>query len=118
MPKRENTKIQFQAQSFLKLDNFKDEEFDFVLDIGCFHHVKIKDRDNFINGVFRVLKKGSPYFVYCFSYRNVNAWNHFTKEELIQIFSNYYKIKDIQHIDSVEGDSVMRYFYAILMEKK
>jgi len=113
-----NAKIQFQVQSFLKLDNFEDEEFDFILDIGCFHHVKVKDRNTFINGVFRVLKKASPYFVYCFSDRNGTDWNHFTKEELIQIFSNHYRIKDILHIDSVEGDSKVRYFYAILMEKK
>lgn len=113
-----NAKIQLQVQSFLHLDNFEDEEFDFVLDIGCFHHVKIKDRSIFIQGVKRVLKKKSPYFLFCFSYRNGHAWNHFKEDEIIQIFSNHFNIKNIEHIESVEGDGKVRYFWAVFMEKK
>jgi len=77
-----NAKIQFQVQSFLNLENFQDEEFDFILDIGCFHHVKVEDRDTFIYGVSRVLKNGKFYFVFCFSEKNGPAWNHFTEEEI------------------------------------
>ena len=112
-----NAKIQFHVQSFLNLENFEDDEFDFVLDIGCFHHVKVKDRDIF-NGVYSVLKKTNPYFVFCFSHRNGPAWNHFTEDDMIQIFSKFYNIKNIQHVESVEGDSNVRYFWAVLMEKK
>ncbi|MFX1519366.1 MAG: class I SAM-dependent methyltransferase [Promethearchaeota archaeon] len=113
-----NSRIQFQVQSFLNLENFEDEKFDFILDVGCFHHVKVKDRDTFIEGIYRVLKKESPYFVYCFSDRNGPAWNHFSKEELIHIFSNHFNIKNIEHIESVEGDGKVRYFWAVFMEKK
>ena len=60
--RKANSKIQFRVQNFLNLP-FKDEEFDFVFDMGCFHHVKVKDRSTFINGVHRVLKKGASYFM-------------------------------------------------------
>jgi ubiquinone/menaquinone biosynthesis C-methylase UbiE len=115
--RKTNTKIQFQIQNFLNLP-FEDEEFDFVFDMGCFHHVLIKDRDTYINGVYRVLKTSGSYLMVCFSHRNGPAWNHFTKEQITQLFSNHFKIKNIEHIASVEGDDYVRYFYAVLMEKK
>lgn len=107
----------FQVENFLKLP-FEDEEFGFVFDMGCFHHVKVKDRTAFIGGVHRVLKKGGSYLVVCFSYKNGPAWNHFTEEQIIQIFSGYFRIRDIKHVSSVEGDGVVRYFYSVLMDRK
>jgi len=115
--RKANARTQFQVQNFLNLP-FEDEEFDFVFDMGCFHHVKVEDRDTFIRGVHRVLKKGGSYIMVCFSYRNGQAWNHFTKEQIIQLFSNHFKIKNIEHIASVEGDGYIRYFYSVLMEKE
>jgi len=35
----EQVNIDFRVQNFLKLP-FRDGEFDFVFDMGCFHHVK------------------------------------------------------------------------------
>lgn len=42
-----NVEIKFMVQNFLDLP-FEDEEFDFVFDRGCFHHVKIEDRGTFL----------------------------------------------------------------------
>jgi ubiquinone/menaquinone biosynthesis C-methylase UbiE len=53
---RASAEIQFQVENFLNLP-FKNNEFDFVFDMGCFHHVEVKDRSTFIEGVHRVLKK-------------------------------------------------------------
>jgi cyclopropane fatty-acyl-phospholipid synthase-like methyltransferase len=97
--------------------HFREGEFDFVFDMGCFHHVKVNDRSTFIKDVYRVLKKGGFYLMVCFSDRNDPAWNHFTKEKINQLFSNYLKIKNIKHVSSVEGDGYTRYFYSVLMEK-
>lgn len=110
-------KIRLLVQSFLHLP-FEDEEFDLVLDIGCFHHVRVEDRATFIEGVHRVLKMGGTYFLVCFSYRNGPAWNHFTEEQIAQVFSGYFRIWDMKHVSSVEGDGVTRHFYSVLMEKK
>ncbi|NWF86713.1 class I SAM-dependent methyltransferase [Candidatus Bathyarchaeota archaeon] len=112
-----NVKIRLMVQNFLTLP-FQDEEFDFVFDMGCFHHVEVKDRNTFIKGVYRVLKKGGTYLLVCFSYRNGPAWNHFTREQIIQLYSNYFKIKEIKHITSREADDFVRYFYVVLMERK
>jgi ubiquinone/menaquinone biosynthesis C-methylase UbiE len=110
-------KIRFRVQDFLQLP-FDDEEFDFVFDMGCFHHAKIKDRKTFIEGVNRVLKRGGSYMLTCFSYKNGPAWNHFTKQEITRLFSPYFELGDFRHYPSVEGDSVTRYFYTVLMKKK
>jgi ubiquinone/menaquinone biosynthesis C-methylase UbiE len=60
------------VQNFLNLP-FDDAEFDFVFDMGCFHHVKVEDRRTFIGSVHRVLKNGGDYMLTCFSYRNGQA---------------------------------------------
>ena len=95
---------------------YKDGEFSFVYDMGCFHHIHIEDRAAYIKGVQRVLRKGGAYFVICFSRENGPAWNHFTENQLRDIFSPFFKILEIEHFQSIEGDGVVRYFYSILME--
>lgn len=111
-----NAKINFIVHSFLELP-FEDEMFDFVFDMGCFHHVEPGDRSKFIRGVHRVLKNSGQYMLTCFSYRNGPGWNHFTKKQLLEFFSGYFRINLIRHLPSVEGDGYTRYFYTILMEK-
>jgi len=110
-------KIHFKVQDFLQLP-FGDEEFNFVFDMGCFHHVKIEDRHTFIRGVHRVLKNGGDYMLTCFSYRNGQAWNHFTKKQLIDLFSSLFEIGEFRHYPSLEGDGVIRHFYTVLMKNK
>jgi 2-polyprenyl-3-methyl-5-hydroxy-6-metoxy-1,4-benzoquinol methylase len=112
-----NVKINFIMQSFVNL-SFGNEEFDFVFDMGCFHHVEIEDRAKFIKGVHRILKNGGSYMLTCFSYKNGPAWNHFTRKQIIDLFSEYFEIKEIRHISSIEGDGYRRYFYTVLMKKK
>ena len=115
--KQANVNINLMVQNFLNLP-FEKAEFDFVFDMGCFHHVKIEDRPKFIKGVHRVLKKGGTYLLTCFSYKNGQAWNHFTRKQIKDLFSDYFEIDEIRHISSIEGDGVKRYFYTVLMKKK
>lgn len=112
-----NVKIKLMVQNFLELP-FEDEEFDFVFDMGCFHHVEIEDRETFIRGVFRVLKKGGTYLLICFSHKNGPAWNHFTKQQIIDLFSDYFRIDEIRHMASLEADGYKRYFIQAFMIKK
>lgn len=112
-----NVKIQFMVQNFLELP-FRDEEFDFIFDMGCFHHVNVEDRILFIKGIHRILKKDGYYLLVCFSYKNGPARNHFTRKQITELFSNYFEIKEIKHISSVEGDGYIRYFYSTLMKRK
>lgn len=112
-----NVKIKFKVADFTELP-FADEEFDFVFDMGCFHHVKIDDRQAFINGVHRVLKKSGGYMLTCFSFRNGRAWNHFTKQQIVSLFSDLFDLGAFRHYPSVEGDGVTRYFYTVVMKRK
>lgn len=75
----EKVTIRFMVRNFLELP-FEGEEFDFVFDMGCFHHVELEDRDTFIDGIRRVLRVGHLYLMVCFSNKNGPAWNHFTEE--------------------------------------
>ncbi len=95
---------------------FETDEFDFVFDMGCFHHILPQDRETFIQGILRVVRKGGHYFMVCFSDQNGPAWNHFSDEDVINIFSPHFGIKSIEHFSSVEGDGVIRHFYATLMQ--
>ena len=110
-------KIDLRVQNFLDL-LFDDEEFDFVFDMGCFHHVNVEDRHTFIGGVHRVLKNCGDYMLTCFSCRNGQAWNHFTKKQLIELFSSLFEMGEFRHYPSVEGDGVTRHFYTVLMKKE
>ncbi|MCW4020906.1 MAG: class I SAM-dependent methyltransferase [Candidatus Bathyarchaeota archaeon] len=94
-----------------------DEMFNFVFDFGCFHHVEMGNRSAFINGVHRVLKSSGTYLMVCFSERNGRAWNHFSGEQIIELFSDHFEIESIDHVSSLEGDEVERYFYEVFMKK-
>jgi len=113
---RANVSINFLVANFLRLP-FKSEEFDFAFDFGCFHHVEVMNQTTFIKGVYRVLKPKGTYLLVCFSDKNGPAWNHFTKEQILELFEDYFQIERIKHVSSLEGDNVTRYFYEVLMEK-
>jgi 2-polyprenyl-3-methyl-5-hydroxy-6-metoxy-1,4-benzoquinol methylase len=108
---------EFLIESFVDLA-FRDEEFDFIFDMGCFHHVKVKDRRKFIMGVRRILRRSGVYMLTCFSYRNGQSWNHFTMQDLVDLFHECFVIGKVRHYSSLEGDGVVRFFYTVLMEKK
>ena len=111
-----NIAINLLVGSFLGLP-LKSEEFGFVFDFGCFHHVEAENRMAFIRGVYRVLKPNGTYFTVCFSHKNGPAWNHFRKEQIEELFGDHFDIKWIKHGSSLEGDNVTRHFYEALMKK-
>jgi cyclopropane fatty-acyl-phospholipid synthase-like methyltransferase len=102
--------------SYLNLP-FKSEEFDFAFDFGCFHHVQENARTTFIEGVYKVLKPKSPFFLVCFSYENGLAWNHFRREQIEELFGDFFEITWIKHVSSLEGDGITRYFFEVMMKK-
>jgi ubiquinone/menaquinone biosynthesis C-methylase UbiE len=108
--------INFLVSDFLNLP-FRNENFSFAFDFGCFHHVEGENRINFIEGVYRVLEPNGTYLMVCFSDKNGSAWNHFRREQLIELFGALFKIESIEHVSSQEGDGVTRHFYEVLMKK-
>jgi len=109
-------KIRFLVGNAVELP-FADGEFDFVLDMGCFHHIVPEDREKFVKGISRVLKKGGHYFMICFGGKNGRYWNAFSEKDLERIFSPHLDVLRISPYSSAEGDGVRRFFYATLMKK-
>jgi ubiquinone/menaquinone biosynthesis C-methylase UbiE len=90
--------------------------FSFVFDRGCFHSVRPASRVAFVQGVHRVLQNSGGYYLKCFSEKNSKAWNHFTKEDIWNYFSDPFKIMDFKEevfVESTRGDRV--YLYSTLM---
>jgi len=109
--------IGFLNESFIELP-FRSCVFDFVWDMGCFHHVEVEDHSAFISGVHRVLKPKGAYLLTAFSYRNGSGWNQFTKPQLTALFGDHFSFGDFLHYPSLEGDGITRYFYTVLMKPK
>lgn len=116
--RRAQVEIRFVLGNFVTLP-FKNTEFNFILDMGCFHHVAIDDREPFIQGLCRVLKpvEGKCLLI-CFSDKNGPGWNHFSKEQLVDYFSHEFIFLSAEHFGSVEADGYRRYFYSVLMQRR
>lgn len=110
-------KAAFQVRSFMDMA-FEPESFDFVLDVGCFHHVAEEDRQSFISNLHRVLAPHGKYLLMCFSDRMGPAWNHFSATQVRDLFSSRFHLLTLDEIASVEGDGVTRHFHIALMEKE
>jgi ubiquinone/menaquinone biosynthesis C-methylase UbiE len=108
---------QFEVENFMQMD-FEGSSFDFVLDVGCFHHVAEEDRQVFIGNVHRILSPGGRYLLMCFSDRMGPSWNHFSEKQIKKLFTDSFEILLLHEISSVEGDGVTRYFYVSLMENR
>lgn len=114
--RRAEVEVSFLVGDFLNLP-FKSEQFDFAFDFGCFHHVQVEDRITFVKGVHRVLRPRGTYLLVCFSYKNGPAWNHFKREQIVELFGDFFEVEWIKHVSSVEGDAVTRYFYETMMKR-
>lgn len=71
---------------------FRNDVFDFVFDFGCFHHVGIGGRFTFIDGINRIIKPEGKYLLVCFSDKNSYAWNHFSENQIIELFRNHFRM--------------------------
>jgi len=92
--------------------------FDLVLDFGCFHHVRMEHRKDFIDGIARILSEGGFYQMTCLSYRNGPSWNHFTEQQVREFFSGNFSIEGEEHYGSLESDGAYRHFFTFLFQKK
>ena len=108
--------IDFLIGNFSSLP-FKEARFGFVFDFGCFHHVDPEYRSAFIQGVHRALNPGGTYLMVCFSDRNGNAENHFSRERIYALFGDRFTIGRMNHVSSDEADEITRHFYEVLMKK-
>ncbi|MHA1266675.1 MAG: class I SAM-dependent methyltransferase [Candidatus Helarchaeota archaeon] len=103
-----------QAPYHIPFDN---ASFDFVMDVGCFPFLEIKNRTNYAAQIIRVLKSGGKFLLITPSFLNGASWNHFTSQQILDLFFPALKVKLLQHFP-LDTNADLKYYYAFLMEKK
>ncbi|MEW5900111.1 MAG: class I SAM-dependent methyltransferase [Acidobacteriota bacterium] len=93
------------------------EQFDFVFDRGCFHHIPKEGKPKYVELVRRLLRTGGKFFLLCFSDKNPPYEKNLSREDIRGYFAKYFRIYFIE--DSVHREPPLgtkRYLYASFME--
>ena len=101
--KKLSNEVNFVTDDFLN-SKLPDNEFDFIFDRGCFHLFDSSQRQNYVKQIKRILDDNGILFLKCMSKEEKNLPdddkpNKFSKQEIIDIFSNDFDIQSIK--DSV-----------------
>jgi SAM-dependent methyltransferase len=78
---------------------FKDDEFDYIFDRGCFHVLSPSDRNKYINIIHQILKKqNGMLFLKCFSDKEPRQEGpyKFSQDEIRDLFGKSFKIHSIE----------------------
>jgi len=94
--------------------SFANNSFDIVVSLAVIEH--IKNTENFLNEIYRILKKGGFIFFstpnWFYAYKNFyDDYTHikpFTKKSLLQILSDY-NFKDIHIVPGLRNKSIWQY---------
>lgn len=75
---------------------FKDEQFDYIFDRGCFHGLKPEERESYLDNVARLLKRGGRFYLKCMSSPERQQYllfpYRFTEVEMEESFGSRFKI--------------------------
>lgn len=83
-------KINFVVDDILK-SNFKENEFDYIFNRGCFHVLSINDRKKYVIEIKRILNHNGALFLKCFSVKEPGDYGpyRFSEDELKDIFQDF-----------------------------
>lgn len=130
--KDKGKKCRFICANALNL-HFKDNEFDFLYDRGCFHSISKKDLKKYVLNVKRVLKQGGNFQLLCFAkdlrlllnLRRIlrilspdEFPNFFSKRKISKLFSRDFEIKELKKIKIKLRFPYVEIFYSCFMVKK
>ena len=115
-------KVNFVADDFLN-SQLPENEFNFILDRGCFHVFDIEQRPNYVAQIKRILGKNGILFLKCMSIEEKDlpedkGPHKLSKSELSQVFSNDFEVESI--IDTVYHgtlDPLPKALFAVLKKK-
>jgi len=79
--------IRFIVDNILE-SSFKEDEFDYIFDRGCFHVLDSSDRLTYVREIKRILKEDGTLFLKCFSIneKREEGPHRFSKEQISEIF--------------------------------
>lgn len=90
---------------------FDDATFDFLLDRGCFHHLDIEVRRDYVKEVSRVLVPGGRLLLITFRSR-------ISPVEIHRLFDSNFEIQNISPIAVREANTgTVRLFYSVYMQR-
>ena len=77
---------------------FKDNEFDYIFDRGCFHVLLPADRQKYISKIKQILKKDGILFLKCFSDKEPRQEGpyKFSAEQIRDLFGESFRIDSIK----------------------
>jgi cyclopropane fatty-acyl-phospholipid synthase-like methyltransferase len=94
--KEKNLDISFRQDDILNSN--LDQEFDFVLDRGCFHVFAPEGRPDYVRVVASLIKPKGYLFLKCFSHLETREAGpyRFTPEEIKDIFSSRFNVRAVE----------------------
>ena len=94
-------KIDFIVDDILS-SNFKEKEFNYIFDRGCFHVISISDRKQYTMEIKRILDDNGILFLKCFSDKEQVDYGpyRFSNDDIKEIFGKEgFKIQSITETD-------------------
>jgi SAM-dependent methyltransferase len=96
--KKLSNRINFIIDDILN-SKFKENEFEYIFDRGCFHVLPINDRSRYVSKVKNILKKNGILFLKCFSDKELvidQGPYRFSPDKIKEIFGNDFEILSIK----------------------
>jgi len=89
--------INFRVDDILN-SKFKDNEFDYIFDRGCFHVLSPADRQNYIRKIKAILKVHGILFLKCFNNKELRQEGpyKFSRDEIRDLFNESFRIDSIK----------------------
>ena len=86
--------VDFVVDNILN-SKFKDSEFDYIFDRGCFHVLPPEDRKKYINKIKQILKDNGILFLKCFSDKEPIQEGpfKFSQDEITNLYSESFVIR-------------------------
>ena len=115
--KEARVKVRFSVGNAYNL-KFPKDNFDFIFDRGCFHHIPPELRDAYVKQNKSLLKDKGKYYLHAFS--DSNNWqqeNLFSIERIDSYFGKYFKILEVGEIVHTQPNGDKVYLRSVFMQK-
>jgi 2-polyprenyl-3-methyl-5-hydroxy-6-metoxy-1,4-benzoquinol methylase len=121
-----DVKINFIAADATDLSFLDDKKFDLILDWANLHGIEKEKRKQYIQEIVNHTKKGSKLILRCFGRKKENkeavtrpmgVISLFTKAELEQLYSKYFKILETSTSNPPNKNAPGKFFHEFLMER-
>ncbi|WP_459476917.1 class I SAM-dependent methyltransferase [Clostridium saccharoperbutylacetonicum] len=126
-------KVKFSCQSIFDFQSEK-ENYDFIYDSGCFHHIKPHRREQYLSTILKYLKPNGYFAMICFNLKggaNISDYDvykdnsmhggmGFSDYKLKTILESYFEIVEFREMIESDNEEVFgkSSFWSVLMRKK